>query len=65
MIQTDGLIVFEMAFSPRAKRMTLACDGGQIMIFDLENFEKVGQLTVQKEEIISLLYSRPDQLVVG
>lgn len=54
-----------MAFSPKAKRMSVACDGGQIMIFDLESYEKVGQVTAQKEEITALLYSRPDQLVIG
>ena len=49
-----------MAFSPKAKRLSVACEGGQIMIFDLESYEKVGQVTAQKEEITALLYSRPD-----
>lgn len=61
----EGLSVYEMAFQQRTKRMILACDGGLIMIYNLENFEKVGQLTVQQPDVTSLLFVRNEILVVG
>ena len=45
--------------------MVLACDGGLIMIYELTNFEKVGQLTVQQPDITALHFARNDILTVG
>ena len=42
MLINEGLSVYEMAFQMRSKKMVLACDGGLIMVYELENYEKVG-----------------------
>ena len=65
MLVNEGLSVYEMAFQQRSKRMILACDGGLIMIYDLTNFEKIGQMTVQQPDITALHFIRNDILTVG
>ena len=45
--------------------MALACDGGMALIYETENFEKVGQVTAQRPDITSLMYVKDDVLVVG
>ena len=45
MLVDEGLSVYEVVVTQRAKRMALACDGGMALIYETENFEKVGQVT--------------------
>ena len=45
MLVSEGLSVYEAVLTQRAKRMALACDGGIALIYEIENFEKVGQVT--------------------
>ena len=42
MLVNEGLSVYEAAFSMRMKRMTLACDGGIALVYEMDNFERVG-----------------------
>lgn len=42
MLVDEGLSVYEVVVTQRAKRMALACDGGMALIYETENFEKVG-----------------------
>ena len=42
MLINEGLSVYEMAFDRKSKRMILACDGGLILIYEIDNYEKVG-----------------------
>jgi len=65
MLIHEGLSVYEIAHSAKSKRISLACDGGLVMIFEIENFEKIGQITVQQSDITSLIYAKEDVLVVG
>ena len=43
----DGISLFEVAHTQRGMRMALAIDGGLIQMYEIENFEKIGQLTAQ------------------
>lgn len=38
----EGLSVYEMVYTNRSKRMSIACDGGMVMVYNMENYEKVG-----------------------
>jgi len=42
MLVNEGLSVYEAAFTNRNQRMALACDGGIALIYEMENFERVG-----------------------
>lgn len=42
MLVNEGLSVYEAAFSNRKRRMALACDGGIALIYEMDNFERVG-----------------------
>ena len=35
------------------------------MIYEIENFEKVGQVTAQRPDITSMMYVKDDVLVIG
>ena len=61
----EGLSVYELAYSSRSKRMSLACDGGLVTIYDVNDYEKLGQVSVQRPDITALLYVRDDVLIVG
>jgi len=61
----EGLSIYEAVFSMRVKRMALACDGGMALIYELDSYEKIGQVTAQKPDITSLMYAKDDVLVVG
>ncbi len=65
MLVNEGLSVYEAAFSMKTRRMALACDGGLALIYELDNYEKVGQISAQKPDITSLFYVKDDVLVVG
>ena len=65
MLVGEGLSVYEVVFTNRAKRMALACDGGMALIYETESFEKVGQVTAQRPDITSLMYVKDDVLVIG
>ena len=45
--------------------MALACDGGLALIYDMETFQKIAQVTAQRPDITSLIYARDDVLVIG
>ena len=45
MLVNEGLSVYEVVFSLKVRRMALACDGGVAIIYDMDSFEKVGQVT--------------------
>ena len=39
-----GLAVYECATALKARRMALACDGGTVLLYETQTFEKVGQI---------------------
>lgn len=47
MIISEGLSVYEVAVSTASGKFCIACDGGLVIIYEIENFEKLGQITVQ------------------
>ena len=65
MLVNEGLSVYEAAFSMKTRRMALACDGGLALIYEMDNYEKVGQISAQRPDITSLFYVKDDVLVVG
>ena len=46
MLINEGLSIYEAIYSPKRKRIVIACDGGLLMIFEVENFNKVGQVSM-------------------
>ena len=43
----------------------IATDGGIVKLFETENFEEIGQITVQQNDITALIYMKPSFLVIG
>lgn len=49
----------------RANQMALACDGGMMLLFEMGSFDKMGQITVQREDVTALTYVRDDIILSG
>ena len=64
MLFSEGLSVYEMVHQPKTKRIALACDGGMVLLFETDAYEKVGQISVQQNDITSLMYVRADLMIV-
>lgn len=60
-----GLAVYHMCFSYRADQLALATDHSTLLVYELSNFNSLGQVIVESEDISSLIYSRERFILVG
>ena len=62
---SPGLALFELAYNLQTMRLALALDGGLVFLYELDSFEKVGQIKVQTPDVTSIIYVNTTTLVVG